>query len=90
MSNYRRKPIEVDAIQWFYDIKHPSIDEEDLVEYNYTCSLCGNPGLHGIVRGIDHDWVAICPGDWIVTDPNGVIDVVNNIDFIEQYDKIII
>ena len=70
MAKFRKRPVVVEATQWFKNGDHP----EDVRRYRRLgshdttpCQHCGKP-----VR--DHGWLAtlegghiVCPGDWIIT-----------------------
>jgi hypothetical protein len=79
MPIYRKKPVEVDAHQWFKNGDHPEDgdpgSEGKVVRYyrdpyddgQRKCKKCGNI-MH------DHGWIdtlegghIVCPGDWIIT-----------------------
>ena len=81
MSKFRKKPVVIEATQWFKNGNHP-LDESEhgwfegkVVRYyrlpkidgNFSCKHCGNP-MH------EHGWIdtlegghIVCPGDWIIT-----------------------
>ena len=80
MSRYRKKPVVVEATQWFKNGDHPldgpTDKEGKVVRYfrrpdvkgDTRCEKCGRI-FH------DHGWVEtlegghiVCPGDWIITD----------------------
>ena len=77
MSKFRKKPIVIEATEWF---KHDfSKKEDDIVRYfcrpdiagSVRCSQCGVI-LHA------HGWIdtlegghRVCPGDWIITGVKG-------------------
>jgi hypothetical protein len=76
MAKYRKKPVVVEASQWFKNGDHPfdGPGEGSVVRYfrrpgddRGLCSQCKGP-LHG------HGWIdtleaghRVCPGDWIIT-----------------------
>lgn len=80
MPKFRKKPIVVEAEQWFkamfildvpgYYLKvgyfrHPNIPGESL------CSKCGKPFHdHGYIDTPDAGH-QVCPGDWVITEADG-------------------
>lgn len=65
---YRKKPVVVEAVQWFRHGDHPYVKKmpHDLL---YNCSG---------VRAEDHGWIKtlegghiVSPGDWIITGVKG-------------------
>ncbi len=77
---FRKKPVEVEATQWYKNGDHPDDGETDAVEGKIVryfrnpswdgeveCSVCG-------IRFHEHGWIdtleaghRVCPGDWIIT-----------------------
>jgi hypothetical protein len=73
---YRKKPIEVEAVQWFENGDHPDVGHyrRGASDDKYRCGQCKRPFR-------DHGWIGtfvggrrVCPGDWIITGVKG--DVV--------------
>jgi len=68
---YRKKPIVIQAGQWFKMGDHPEVmayadDSEDALE----CKVCGKPfTVHGHITTLE-GWMRVCPGDWIVIGVN--------------------
>lgn len=71
---YRKRPIIVDAVQWFKDGDHPRVDKfcHDGVQYIWT----GN------------QYFPVEPGDWIIFKPNGTSCVVKPGVFEETYEPV--
>lgn len=77
MSKYRKKPIVVDANQWFGSGNHHAVtlwkDHFKITDPRAdTCLECGRSLTN------DHGWVytlegghIVCPGDWIITGVKG-------------------
>lgn len=75
MARFRKKPIEVDAEQWFPDKHVPGVHM-----YQPPDAVVGGRG-HGeqrfkqdpypAVLTIHEEWVRVAPGDWIITEPDG-------------------
>ncbi len=100
MAKFRKKPVEVEAHQWFRNGDHPddgdSEKEGKVVRYfrhprigGYTaCPKCGN-------RMHEHGWIdtlegghMVCPGDWIVTGVKGERYPCKPDIFAETYDPV--
>jgi len=83
VAKFRKKPVVVEAHQWFKNGDHPLDGDKDtegeLVRYyrrpgddgDRLCEKCGEP-MH------DHGWVdtlegghIVCPGDWIIQGVQG-------------------
>ncbi len=60
MPKYRRKPIVVDAVQWFKDGDHPAVG---------LCQHFYRGDSFWIV--VQEKPVEVSPGDWIITGVNG-------------------
>lgn len=84
MARYMSKPVFVDAVHWRNMGDHPK------VVY-----------FHEINSGEDHDndmqpvvqtpvgLVAVSPGDWIVTDSNKNVYVLEEAQFSQQFEKVV-
>lgn len=78
MSQYRKKPVVIDAYQWFevapYEegvqrdvdyFRHPDIPGER------SCEVCGKSHHeHGCIDTLEGGH-RVCPGDWIITGVKG-------------------
>ena len=86
MSMFRKKPVVIEATQWFQNGDHPEDGADMLlkgeglvvryfrhpfVEPEVPCTVCG-------ARMHDHGWIdtleaghRVCPGDWIITGISG-------------------
>ncbi len=78
MAKFRKKPVVVEASQWFKDGDHHAvINFEPQWGVGSICEHCG-------VSTLQHGWlgtrfdgrILFCPGAWIVTDENGEHSVV--------------
>lgn len=99
ITKYRKKPVVIEAIQWFQNGDHP-LDEytngnegklvrrfrHPDVEGKKICDHCGYL-MH------DHGWIEtleggynVCPSDWIVTGVNGEHYPVKNDIFHKTYE----
>lgn len=65
---YRKKPIVIEAVQWFKDGDHPSVNVAlfPLPVKNDKCFICGKSTPHGKIQTLEGQF-HVCPGDWIVT-----------------------
>ena len=68
MVKYRKKPVIVEATQWFKNGDHPAV-----VAYAFydsasdRCAHCGNTmHVHGWIDTLEV-WHIVCPGDFIIT-----------------------
>lgn len=70
---YQKKPVVIEAVQWFKHGDHPAVEEiadcEDQV--GEKCLKCGHFAEdHGSIETLEGAMVA-CPGDWIITGVKG-------------------
>lgn len=77
MPKYKRKNIIVEANKWL----SVSRDNPEVRPYPYypevVCGRCGSHMKeHGWINAIEGGY-GVCPGDWIVTEPNGEIHAYN-------------
>ncbi|MCK5606274.1 hypothetical protein KAR91_30520 [Candidatus Pacearchaeota archaeon] len=63
MKKYRKKPVVVEAVQWFPGVEHPRI--------HYKCWMNDVTYVPPYVITIHNDKIELAPGDWIVTEPDG-------------------
>lgn len=83
---YRKKPVVVEAYQWWVNVNDPDVRLREATEWERThskccvddarkCDKCGSLIDH-------HGWIdtleggtggaqVVCPGDWIITGVNG-------------------
>jgi hypothetical protein len=71
MAKFRKKPVVIEATQWFKQGDHPAVLMSSGVIVWGHCAQCGVDKSH-------HGWVAtlegghtVCPGDWIITGVKG-------------------
>ena len=101
VDKYRKRPIEVEATQWFKNGDHPDdnvhlIGEGQVVRYyrnpeingQMECGQCGHK-MH------DHGWIdkgpighTVCPGDWILTIATGECCSIHPRRFREMYEPV--
>ncbi len=76
MGRFRKKPVEVEAFQWFQNGDHPGdgpADQEGQVvnfyrptKDSFQCNVCGGATAeHGWIPTLEGGHI-VCPGDWIV------------------------
>lgn len=83
MGNYRKKPIVIQATQWWENGDYPNeshADEEGRVVRFFrhpelpgdsACTYCQQPlHVHGWIDTIEGG-LRVCPGDWIITGIHG-------------------
>jgi len=85
MPKYIKKPVPVEAKQWFKDGDHEKV--KDYFNYNEKCLICGKPtDGHGELVTLEGGRI-ICPSDWIIKDENGYSVVKDSI-FKEIYEEV--
>ena len=88
---YQRKPEIVEAIQWFKHGDHPQVKRHwSDFEFEYCEKNCGQKAFHGMIETGEGPFglSLVCPGDWIITAPNGDIGVVKDSEFREMYEVV--
>jgi len=81
MAKYRKKPVVIEATQWFKVGDHTEVVKLELSEWQRnhpecispTCHGCGSTEYettHGYVGTLEGGHV-VCPGDWIITGVQG-------------------
>ena len=81
MAKYRKKPVVIDATQWFKNGDHGAVRKLELNIWqrahpeclNITCHGCGSTeyvATHGHVGTLEGGHI-VCPGDWIITGVKG-------------------
>ena len=74
MAAYRKKPVVVEATQWFVHGDHPKVERTSYMEVSGlmggSSGCCRCPKMHdwsvlGTVDTLEGTHV-VCPGDWIV------------------------
>ena len=80
---FRKKPIVIDATQWFENNDHPedgeSLTEGDVVRYYRRPDVMGERICQHCDKTMHyHGWIdtlegghRVCPGDWIITGISG-------------------
>lgn len=78
MSKYVKRPIPVEAVQWFPDAPHPAVGPISTLipEAHGVIPGTKRPDCtlplrdHGVIGTIEGDYT-VCPGDWIITGVRG-------------------
>lgn len=71
MAKFRKKPVVVEAVQWFKVGDHPKVKIELWGPPPPDCSICGKSrGVHGLIETLEGFHI-VCPGDWIITGIKG-------------------
>ena len=71
MSKFRKKPVVIDATQWFKNGDHPQVVEHKDAYPGNVCGHCSRYlELHGWVPTLEGGHL-VCPGDWIITGVKG-------------------
>ena len=78
MAKFRKKPVVIDASQWFKLGDHTEVRRLEPTEWqkthqeclSETCHVCGSKSEHGHVGTLEGGHV-VCPGDWIITGVQG-------------------
>jgi hypothetical protein len=79
VAAYRKKPVVVEATQWFKNGDHPEWmhggQDPFLSEGRVVRQQCGHCGIsmhdHGWIDTLEGGHIIVCPGDWIITGVNG-------------------
>lgn len=73
MTQYRKKPIVIEAVQWpfQYGSEHPVMERYRVKEGRDTCVVCEHAlSIHGWIHTLEGGHI-VCPGDWIITGVQG-------------------
>lgn len=81
MAKYKKKPVVIDAEQWFKDSDHSQVyrwegdsntqPQNIMQEYESKCERCGNKmRSHGMVKTLEGHHI-VCPEDWIIKGVQG-------------------
>jgi len=71
MTKYRKRPVEVEAVQWFRNGDDTEVFPEAVtVDYGH-CGHCGHTmDDHGWIDTLEGGHI-VCPGDWVITGVKG-------------------
>lgn len=100
MSQFRKKPIVIEATQWFKNGDHPedgaAYTEGDVVRYyripegdgKLECEHCAKAmHVHGWIDTLEGGHI-VCPGDWIITGVKGELYPCKPDIFEATYEKV--
>jgi hypothetical protein len=67
MRKFRKKPIVIEASQWFKDGDHPDVTPMPMPFHKIpNCKQCGKSVVeHGHIDTLEGGFI-VCPGDWII------------------------
>jgi len=69
---YLKKPITVDAVQWFKEGDHPAVWVDEW-KIDMLCNVCNKKmSSHGEIKTLEGT-LTVCPGDWIITGVKGEV-----------------
>lgn len=70
MGRYKKRPVIVEAVQWFREGDHPKVCT-NLRGYDVSCSTCYRfMSVHGTIKTLEGVHT-VCPKDWIITGIQG-------------------
>ncbi len=70
-QKYRKKPVIIEAVQWWFGDGHPAVQAVDDGSISDTCKHCGKDyRTHGWIQTLEGGHI-VCPGDWIITGIKG-------------------
>ncbi len=81
---YMTKPVFVDAVRWHRLGDHPKVIRFAEFQEDADPEKADQPVLETPL-GL----VAVSPGDWVVKDDKGNIYVIQDSDFVEQFEKVV-
>lgn len=92
MKKYRKKPVVIEASQWYEEGDHEAVESGVLLSetygYSWSCDNCGNTIFeHGLIETLEGCHV-VCPGDWIVKGIHGEHYPVKPDIFVETYEEV--
>jgi hypothetical protein len=73
MAKFRKKPIVIEATQWFKNGDHPDVEVPELLheQARRKCAACSETmDTHGWIDTLEGKHV-VCPSDWIITGIQG-------------------
>ena len=69
MTKYRKKPVVIEAAQWFKAGDHPAVTQWG--DSDFICTGCNRVMRdHGRASTLEGFHI-VCPGDWIITGVKG-------------------
>jgi len=87
VNKFRKKPIEIEAMQWFREGDHPNVTQCHLSP-NDKCKHCGKEFFeHGWIETLEGGHI-VCPGDWIIKGIHGEFYPCKPDIFKKTYEKV--
>lgn len=88
MEKYRKKPVVIDAKQWFFDGDHSKVHRWKPNDESQLCPKCENSMLcHGRIEMLEGFHI-VSPGDWIIKGVEGEFYPCKPDIFQKTYDKV--
>jgi len=88
MAKYRKKPIVVEANQWWELGDDPNVKQYACDAFNMICPGCGAIfANHGEIKTLEGEHI-VCPKDWIITGVKGEKYPVKDEIFEQTYEKV--
>jgi len=88
MPKFRKKPVVIEATQWFKYGDHPEVIKNFLHPHNNPCIQCRKKLKdHGRINTLEGNHI-VCPGDWIITGVAGEKYPCKPDIFQETYEKV--
>ena len=91
MAKYSKKPVEVEASQWFKNGDHPEVIypmPNTSRKADIRCEKCLKAiGKHGWIDTLEGGHI-VCPADWIICGVKGEFYPIKNDIFLETYEKV--
>lgn len=98
MAKYRKKQVVIEATRWWslgdhkeviqYEYPLNVVSESVGIPNDYKCDICKRSyAEHGWMNTLEGASI-VCPGDWIITDKNGVHSTCKSDIFEKTYEKI--
>lgn len=85
MPRFRKKPIVIEATQWFKDGDHPKVTKS---YESGICKVCNKSmDEHGWINTLEGGHI-VCPTDWIITGVHGEHYAIKNDILHETYELI--
>lgn len=87
VAKFRKKPIVIEATQWFKNGDHPVVEEIHGAG-DRICEACGHPSnAHGWCPTLEGQ-LGVCVGDWIITGIKGEFYPIKDEIFRATYDSV--
>lgn len=90
MAKYRKKPIVIEAGQWFMDGNNAQVQPYSRPDKSSSlpCEHCEKPlRIHGWITTLEGGHI-VCPGDWIIRGVKGEFYPCKEDVFIQTYEPV--